>query len=194
MKINQLLAKSIQFTDQLVLDLPTDGWERDTTCSPWTLRDLLNHVTYEWLWAPELFAGKTVKEVGDKYDGDVLGDEPIQAYQQASKKFIAAVEQVDPNSIVHLSYADVSAQDYMFQLTVEALIHGWDLAVSSGQAGAIPVKLAEELYRLSLQQIGDIESAGDIYGHRLKVEPGAGTQTKLLALFGRSNSNKAVLA
>jgi uncharacterized protein (TIGR03086 family) len=98
-------------------------------------------------------------------------------------------KKVDPNSTVHLSYADVPASEYMFQLTVEALIHGWDLAVSSGQAGDLPVAEATELYKVVLKHSKELAGTG-MYGNQLEVPENVNTQTKLLALLGRSASPK----
>ena len=41
------------------------------------MRTLVNHVAVEDLWAAELFAGRTVAEVGDRLDGDQLGAVPL---------------------------------------------------------------------------------------------------------------------
>jgi len=37
----------------------------------------VNHLAGEDLWAPPLLAGSTIAEVGDRFEGDVLGAEPL---------------------------------------------------------------------------------------------------------------------
>src|SRR4051794_4828226 len=56
----------------------------DTPCEGWDVRTLLNHVISGNWWAAELAAGKTIAEVGDRLDGDVLGDDPHAAYDASA--------------------------------------------------------------------------------------------------------------
>ncbi len=189
MNQNSLLVNSIMFMDKVVFNMSKVNWQGRTTCDPWTLKELLNHVTYEWLWAPELFAGKTVKEVGDKYEGDVLGNDPLGNYKKAVDKFLEVAKKVGPHTTVHLSYADVPASEYMLQLTVEALIHGWDLAVSSGQSGELPAAEVADLYKVVLKHSEEMAGTG-MYGNQLSVDEDADDQTKLLAMLGRESNPK----
>ena len=56
-----------------------DQWELvvpdDMTRTPGsTLRETINYHAYDDAWVPDVLAGRTIEEVGDKYDGDLLGD------------------------------------------------------------------------------------------------------------------------
>jgi hypothetical protein len=44
------------------------------------------------LWAAELTAGRTIDEVDDRLDGDVLGDDPLGAYHASATATAAAFE------------------------------------------------------------------------------------------------------
>ena len=46
-----------------------------TPCEDYNVRGLLNHVVSGNFWVEPLMSGKTIEEVGDRYDGDVLGDD-----------------------------------------------------------------------------------------------------------------------
>ncbi|MEK8226091.1 maleylpyruvate isomerase N-terminal domain-containing protein [Oerskovia sp. M15] len=70
--------------DHLVRQVTDDQWGLPTPDDAWTVRDLVNHLVSEQLWAPELLAGRTVADVGSVFDGDVLGDDPIDAWVDAS--------------------------------------------------------------------------------------------------------------
>ena len=54
-----------------------DQWTSATPCSDWDVRTLVNHVLSEVRWAVPLFAGRTVADVGDRFAGDLLGDDPL---------------------------------------------------------------------------------------------------------------------
>src|SRR3954454_12068425 len=82
-------------------------WGRQTTCTDWTVRDLVNHVTGEDLWAVPLLQGSTIEEVGDRFDGDVLGDDPVRtALEAASEGVVAVDERAVAGGTVHLSYGE----------------------------------------------------------------------------------------
>jgi uncharacterized protein (TIGR03086 family) len=104
-----------------------DGWARETPCAPWLVRDLVNHVTAEHLWVPELLAGRTVEDVGTRFDGDVLGGRPSQAWDRAAEASEAAWRSCPPDRIVHLPFGDVPAAEYAEQMLLDLVVHGWDL-------------------------------------------------------------------
>src|SRR5437773_10949078 len=80
-----------------------DQWHLPTPDSEWDVRALSRHLVHELLWVPELFAGKTVAEVGDRFEGDVLGRDPRAAYTEAAAEAMDAVEEPGAlDRIVHL--------------------------------------------------------------------------------------------
>lgn len=108
-------------------------WSAPTPCSDWTVRDLVNHLTAEQLWVPELLTGSTVAEVGGRLDGDVLGEDPAGAWSTAAARAREAF--TVPGALeltVHLSYGDRSALAYCAEMTVDATVHTWDLARATG--------------------------------------------------------------
>ena len=108
-------------------------WQAATPDEGWTVRDLVNHVVGEDLWAPPLLAGSTIAEVGDRFDGDVLGAEPRAAWAAASAGAVRAVEENGAmDRIVHLSFGDFPGREYTLQLFADHLIHAWDLARAIG--------------------------------------------------------------
>src|ERR1043166_2429090 len=65
-------------------------WASDTPCDGWDVRALVNHVTGEDLWTAPLLAGKTIADVGDRFDGDVLGDDPVGAFASGGSEATGA--------------------------------------------------------------------------------------------------------
>src|SRR5262249_13985475 len=71
-----------------------DGqWDEGTPNTEWSVRDLVSHVLSENLWAPPLLAGSTIGEVGDRFDGDVLGSDPLVSWREGSPPALAAARQ-----------------------------------------------------------------------------------------------------
>src|SRR4051794_14689604 len=88
-----------------------DQWDASTPCSDWSVRALVNHLVNEQLWVPPLLSGATIADVGDRFDGDVLGDDPVAAWDSASSGARQAWDEPGVTErTVHLSYGDVPAQ------------------------------------------------------------------------------------
>jgi uncharacterized protein (TIGR03086 family) len=182
-----LYRRGIDLFGARVQAVKDDQWHLPTPCTEWDVRALVNHLTYEMRWAVPLFQGKTIEEVGgDSFEGDLLGDDPKGAWDDAAKD-AAAAGQADGvmERLVHLSFGDVPGSEYAMQLHADLLVHGWDLARAIGgderldpelvQACSTWFREREELYR-----------AGGAVGPRPELAAGADAQTELLAAFGRN--------
>ena len=68
----------------LVHAVGPDQWTSPTPCAGWSVRELVNHVVGENRWAGQLLNGATVAEVGSRFDGDLLGDDPVAAWEESA--------------------------------------------------------------------------------------------------------------
>jgi uncharacterized protein (TIGR03086 family) len=128
----ELIVQGIDAFGEKVRAVPATAWAAPTPCTDWSVRDLVNHVTGEHLWAPHLLDGETIAQVGDRYDGDVLGDSPPDAWERAAKNSRAVWLTASPDTVVHLSFGDVPALEYGQQMLSDLVIHGWDLSRGAG--------------------------------------------------------------
>jgi uncharacterized protein (TIGR03086 family) len=180
----ELFTRSaLRFTGR-VSGVPADQWDATTPCDEWNVRTLVNHVTYEQLWAPHLVAGETIEQVGDRYDGDVLGADPAAAWQAAVDGSVAAFAGADLDAMVHLSYADVPCREYLTQMLTDAEVHGWDLATATGQDAALDPEAASLLLAHWSGQQEMVRGSG-VFGDDVAVPEGADDATRLLGLLGR---------
>jgi uncharacterized protein (TIGR03086 family) len=171
--------------DELVGQIGDDQWSNPTPCSDWNVRQLLRHLVYEDLWAPPLFDGETIESVGDRFEGDILGNDPKGAWQQARREADSVIEANGAmERTVHLSWGDEKGEEYTTQLLLDHLVHGWDLARGIGADDRMDPVLVEEVYAVWKQREELIRGAG-VFGDQQPISGDADTQTKLLALFGR---------
>lgn len=162
-----------------------DRWAAATPDAEWDVRALVSHVLVENLWAPPLLAGSTIADVGDRFDGDQLGDDPQGAWSAAATSSIAAVAAAGALSrTVHVSFGDISGEEYVSQLVCDHVIHGWDLARALGADERIDGDLVDFAYDFLLPQVDGWRSAG-AFGPGVELPAGAGRQAELLALTGR---------
>lgn len=161
-----------------------------TPCTEWSVRDLISHLVYEQRWVPELIAGGTIDEVGDRFDGDQLGDDPLGAWVESSRAAHEALRQPGAlNWTVNLSYGEESAREYGWQLTTDLAVHGWDLARAIGleKPGTVEIigdELAADLLAHAEPMANAWQGSG-IFAPPVPVDPDANAQTRLIALLGR---------
>lgn len=128
-----LYRRTVEGWNDLVGRIGQDQWAEPTPCAGWTVHDLVNHVAGEDLWTVPLVEGKTIEEVGDRFDGDLLGDAPASVALDAAGAALALVgERLPQGGTVHLSYGEERLEEYVAQLAADHLVHGWDLAVAIG--------------------------------------------------------------
>lgn len=183
-----LTAFDTAFTefDRLVHDAGGDQWDDPTPCTEWTVKDLVNHLVGEHLWAPLLLDGKTVAEVGDRFDGDVVGDDPVTAWEQAGAGSRPAFHrEAVLDGDVDTSGGATSATDYAWQMTMDLTVHGWDLARGLRVESRMPDDLARTLYDEFAPQVAGWQGAG-IFAAPVDVPETAPPQDRLVALLGRA--------
>ena len=182
--IRELFRRASESCGLRVLAVRDAEWRGGTPCSKWDVRALVNHIVSENLWVPPLFDGKTIDEVGDRFDGDVLGEDPKKAWRESSREAIRAVEAEGAiESIVHLSFGDTPGEEYAYELFADLLIHGWDVAKAIGADDSLDPELVHSCAQWFDRREDVYRSVGAI-GERVQTEA-ADPQTQLLARFGR---------
>ena len=173
-----------EFTDR-VRQVRAEQWSAPTPCTDWDVRALVNHVVGEDRWTAPMFAGATIAEVGNRFDGDLLGADPAGSTTEAAKEAEAAVAEPGAlNRTVHLSFGDTPAEEYVRQLFADHLVHAWDLAVAIGADPRLDAEAVRECAEWFAEREDLYRRAGAI-GPAVDVPATAGPQERLLAAFGR---------
>ncbi|WP_330261421.1 TIGR03086 family metal-binding protein [Streptomyces sp. NBC_00539] len=179
-------AEALRLFGGRVRAIAEGQWAAPTPCTEWTVRDLVNHVTGEQLWVPPLVTeGRTVEEVGEELSGDLLGEDPVVAWDRAAvaaHSAFAAPGALDRT--VKLSYGPALGSAYCAELTADCVVHAWDLSRAIGADDRMPDGLVE----FSLKEVmpyADALTPSGMFAPPLEVAPGADAQTRLLGLLGR---------
>ena len=163
-----------------------DQWGCPTPCRDWEVRTLVNHLVYEQLWVEPLLAGKTVAEVGDALDGDLLGTDPVAAWEAAAGSARSAL--TTPGALgrtVHLSYADRPATEYVRELIFDLVVHSWDLARGIDGDEKIDPELVDAVYSRIEPEAATLVASG-LFDAPVPVPADCDEQTRLIALTGRT--------
>jgi uncharacterized protein (TIGR03086 family) len=162
--------------DQLGLPTPDDEWD---------VRALLNHLIAGNWWAAELATGHTIEEVGDRLDGDVLGRDPLAAYDGSAAAAAEAFER--PGALdapCAVSYGPVPGSVYAGHRFIDVFIHGWDLARATGQDTRLDPGLVDACIAVIEPQL-DLLAGSGAFAPQVDIADDADSQTRLLAMLGR---------
>lgn len=179
-----LLPLGLAFFGERVAAVPDSAWSAATPCDQWSVRDLVNHLVAEHRWAGDLLAGQSMSEVGDRYDGDVLGEDPVAAWRQAATGSAAAWARVtDDDARIGLSAGLVPLGEYAEQMLLDLSVHGWDLARGAGLDERVPPQLVRRVLRY-VEPRADLFAGSGMFGRPVPVGDGD-QQARLLGLLGR---------
>ena len=182
----QLHERALASTRAYVANVKSDQLSDPTPCEDYDVRALLNHVISGNLWVAPLVEGQTIEQVGDRFDGDVVGDDPLAAYDASAKSAAAAFN--GPGAMeapVAVSYGPVPGEIYAGHRLIDVVIHGWDLAKATGQDTTLDPELVTAC-RQVVEPQAELLAGSGMFGTTQDVPSSAGAQTKLLAMLGRT--------
>jgi len=173
-----------QFGD-VIASVRDDQWGLPTPCDEWDVKALVNHLVGEALWTPPLLGGQHIADVGTRLDGDLVGANPIGAWNAA---YAAAIQAADGDGvavrIVHLSFGDTPAAEYLRQLAADYLVHAWDLAVAVGADATLDPAVVDTVAGWFEGVESGYRAAG-LIARQVAPAYGDDPQSQLLAAFGR---------
>ena len=187
MELADLHRRSVEGWRSRLDAVDASQWTLPTPCAEWDVRALVNHVVGEELWTVPLVDGATIEEVGDQFDGDLLGDDPIAVGLAAATEAADVVDRRLPaGGTVQLSFGVVPIEEYVQQLSADHLVHSWDLAVATGQDLTLDLELVHDVSEWYAEREGMYRDAGAV-GPAMPA--GDDPQSALLAAFGRVAPN-----
>ena len=186
MSLSDLYARAVDEFDARMQQVTEEQWTDPTPCTDWNVHDLVNHIVNEARWVKPLLDGKTIAEVGDSLDGDLLGEAPIEAWIGARDEELEAVRGLNSlDQEVHVSWGKIPASEYLMQVLMDHAIHAWDLARAIGADEKLDPGLVDFCLGAAKPMEEMLRAAG-VYGDKVEVPEGAGPQAELLGLVGRN--------
>lgn len=178
-------AQALETTRAVIAGIGADQWALPSVCAEWDVRALTNHVVSGNFWVAPLVEGQTIEAVGSRLDGDLLGADPLSAYAASAGEAAEAFRAPGAmDRMVAVSYGPVPGSVYCGHRFLDVLIHGWDLAESTGQDTNLPADLVEACWEVVTPQRELLEGSG-MFGSVVNVPADADRQGQLLAVLGR---------
>lgn len=151
-----------------------------------SLRDVVNAHAYDDAWVPDMLAGNTMDSVGeDKWRGDLLGDNPRANFAILVDTACNAVQDFDDlDTVVHTSFGEYPAREYLWQITSYRGLRAYDLAVLLELEPDLSDDLVSGLWE-QLEPVADEWRQYGVFGGRVRVAEDAPLLDRLLGLTGR---------
>jgi len=180
---------------RVVSQIKDDQWQMQMPESftrkgmkPATLREIINYHAYDDAWVPDMLAGKTMEEAGkNKFDGDLLGDDPIVSFKAIADKASEAAKVADLNRATHLSYGIFPTKEYLKHITSFRGLRAHDIAKVIGASPDLNPELVQGMWDEFYPEAEEWRKMG-VFGPKVEVPEDAPLQDKLLALTGRDPS------
>lgn len=190
MTIQETFNLSEQALERVIDQIKDDQWElvvpEGFARKQESLRTIVNYHAYDDAWVPDVLNGKTIEEVGDTFDGDLLGDNPTASYHAITVKAQDAVSELtDLKKTVHLSYGDFSAEDYLLHILSFRFFRAYDIAAFIG----VDPQLSDELVAATWEHLGPLMDGFrkmGVFKEAVPVPEDSDQLTKLIAFSGRT--------
>jgi hypothetical protein len=154
-----------------------------------TLREVVNYHAYDDAWVPAMLAGQTMEEAGaDRFDGDLLGDDPVVSFAAIVERACAAAWAVgDLDQVAHLSFGDYAIREYLWQINFFRGVRAYEIARIIGCDPTLAPELVQGLWDEVQPNAEEWRSIG-VFPAAVEVPADAPLMDRLLGLTGRDPS------
>ncbi|MER7283083.1 TIGR03086 family metal-binding protein [Dactylosporangium sp. NPDC000244] len=176
------IEAAIATTGTVVSDLGP-ALDAPSLCPGWTLRDELNHL----VGGMRVFAAElSGTDAGGEHESDWLGHEPAAAYAAAATLDGEAWRRPDALSgTVRLGFGAMPAQMAALIHLTELVVHGADLAVSTGRTDRLDAEQCAYLLATMREMGMEAFRRPGMFGAELPCPEDAPAHERLLAFLGR---------
>ena len=155
-----------------------DRWDRPTPCAGWDVGAVVTHLRDGTWW----FAGT----LGGPPPGGDADARPGAVLRAANAALLAAFSRDGAlDEAVSVPFGDVPGIVALHLRATEALVHGWDVAVATGQDLVVDDAVAAEALAFSEVALGMLPPDRSPFAPPVPVADDAPALVRLVALLGR---------
>jgi uncharacterized protein (TIGR03086 family) len=188
MEMRSLMVPAAEEAARIVRDVPEDLLDAPTPCPDWDVRALINHMI-AWAGPGEAAARKQPPPGGAVEEDRDFVAEGGWAGRYAGRALAMAEAWQDPaawegRTSLTGNPDGMPAPFIAWMMTGECVLHGWDLAVATGQETRFSGGLLDVLYSETLPT-AEMGREYKVFGEEVKVPGSAPALERLLGLTGR---------
>jgi len=184
-----LLTAALEQTGAIIVGIRDDQQHLPTPCRSWDVAKLVAHVVQDLAQFTERATGGTPDWSAPVPDA---GDDDIDAYRKGAAALVQAWRAAgDLSGTVEMpGMGEVAKRFPVDQQIAEFAVHGWDLAVATGQSTHLDPEIAETALswgRTALSpQFRGGEDDGKVFGPEVELAEDAPVYDRLAGFFGHS--------
>lgn len=186
-----LLSKALDQTGAIIAGVRDDQEHLPTPCRSWDVTELVAHLVHDLAQFTERASGGTPDWSAPRapVDGDY-----IDAYRAGATSLVKAWHAAgDLSGTVEMpGVGEVAKRFPLDQQIAEFAVHGWDLAVATGQSTHLDPEVAETALTWGRQalrpQFRGSEGEGKAFGPEVDLAPDAPVYDRLAGFFGHRRS------
>ena len=179
-----LYERAVAGTRKVLANVQPDQWGNATPCSEWNVRQVVNHIVGAANRIATLLQGQAFER-----QEDYVGNDPLAAFDEATRAAIDVAKQPGALDQSVTLRTETPAELFVSNQFLDMLVHGWDIAASTGYDRTIDPELAEECWAYT-QLMLDRFRGGTAFAQPHEVKPESSIQDKLLGALGRDPSFK----
>ncbi len=178
-----LLDSAVRATTRVLRNIKPDQYGLPTPCPDWDVRTVMNHLVAGALYFTAPATG--AKPDFAVWSQDHLGDgDPADRYAKVAGDAVAAWRAAgDLDRRANLPGGGTGPR-YFDMLLLEEYLHGWDLAVATGQERTGAAAVAQTLYDRWHGKVPDVARDGRAFGPEAPCPPDAPVGDRLAAYLG----------
>ncbi len=171
--------------DHIMRGVPFNAWDNPSPCSEWSARDVAGH-------AMGVVCNVAARAgVGTSLDvfknvGAIAGPDPYAAWFDIRNRTLGALERPGAlQTTFSSSLGNVVLDDYILQMTVDLVVHSWDVARATGGDERLDPQLVAVSYARLKNLDPTVARAPGRYADIVAVDGEVDLQTELLTFSGR---------
>jgi uncharacterized protein (TIGR03086 family) len=144
----QALERATEQYRQRLAAVAVDQWDQPSVCDAWTVKDLADHVLGGNRFALPLLAGASPDEaftqaLAPGFDGD-----PVARFDESASAQIEAFGREGAlAAVIHHPAGDIDGRAFLGFRAGDLLLHGWDLARSTGGDDHLDEELLPDVWQ-----------------------------------------------
>ncbi|HEX5587623.1 MAG TPA: TIGR03086 family metal-binding protein [Acidimicrobiia bacterium] len=192
METIDLVEQGIAFGRSRIAGIGDTPLDAPTPCADWNLRQLVNHTVNAAATIAEVLSsdgehdawGPQARMPQEMADTDTSWPNPVEHYDEVTSVIIRVARNALPDQTFLQGGRRQPAIALARAVTFDSVVHGWDIAVATGQDPTIPTEIAEAYFEFAAP-IAELEMPVAVFAPRIEVPASASPTDRLVALLGR---------